>query len=188
MISACFCGVRGCPGCGYAQYVKDERDRLSAEVARLTAERDEARRDLAVASDRVFDLEHSRVQVRVEKCIRRAGLDPSDCSGNESGDPLDYTSDQIDRALSALAEERDEALDRLDTERRYHDETRGYRQHAENERDVLKQEVDALRGLVARLNQWAHTFDKDLIPTRADTYGDGMREAKYAVSKMLRTV
>lgn len=47
--------------------------------------------------------EISRWQARIEEVITRAGLLPYDASGNESGDPLDYSADQIEVALGASA-------------------------------------------------------------------------------------
>lgn len=47
--------------------------------------------------------EISRWQARIEEVITRAGILPYDASGNESGDPLDYSADQIEVALGASA-------------------------------------------------------------------------------------
>ena len=39
--------------------------------------------------------EQARWQLRIAEEITRAGLTPFDASGNESGDPLDFTADQV---------------------------------------------------------------------------------------------
>jgi hypothetical protein len=49
-----------------------------------------------------IDEENSRWQDRIATTIRAAGIEPLDASGNESGDPLDWTNDQIHAALQAL--------------------------------------------------------------------------------------
>jgi len=51
-----------------------------------------------------MDAEAERWQDRLEEIIRLAGLTPFDASGNESGDPLDYTSDQVRMAFASLLE------------------------------------------------------------------------------------
>ena len=56
----------------------------------------------------------------------------------------DWPTMQLIASAPDLLRERDEALDRLDTERRYHDETRGYRQRAEQERDEWRAKWEAL--------------------------------------------
>lgn len=50
------------------------------------------------------DAEATRWQERIAETIRAAGLEPIDASGNESGDPLDWTNDQVHAALQALKE------------------------------------------------------------------------------------
>lgn len=45
------------------------------------------------------DAEASRWQERIAETIERAGLDPWDASGNDSGDPLDWTDDQVGHAI-----------------------------------------------------------------------------------------
>lgn len=46
--------------------------------------------------------------------------------------------EEVKKQLCGLQGRYDELRDRLDTERLYHDETKGYRQHAEQERDAFK--------------------------------------------------
>jgi hypothetical protein len=50
------------------------------------------------------DKEAARWQDRIAETIRRAGLEPCDASGNESGDPLDWTDTQVGAALTQLVE------------------------------------------------------------------------------------
>lgn len=57
------------------------------------------------------DEEAARWQQRIEETIRRHGLVPADCSGNDSGDPLDWTDNQVSAALYALEERLDTAAD-----------------------------------------------------------------------------
>jgi hypothetical protein len=38
---------------------------------------------------------------------------------------------------------------------------------------------------LARINDWCNTYGKHLTPTRADTYGDGVRECKETVKNLL---
>lgn len=52
------------------------------------------------ACDPLVCEEQGRWQKRIEEVISMAGLEPCDASGNESGDPLDYSADQIESALS----------------------------------------------------------------------------------------
>lgn len=51
---------------------------------------------------------------------------------------------QVNQHCREVEAERDEALDRIDVERRSHDETRGYRAHAEQQRDDARAEVERL--------------------------------------------
>ena len=55
-------------------------------------------------ADRVAaeDVEASRWQERIAATITAAGLTPIDASGNESGDPLDWTDDQVRAALAEM--------------------------------------------------------------------------------------
>ena len=52
------------------------------------------------ACDPLVCEEQGRWQKRIEKVISEAGFEPCDASGNESGDPLDYSADQIESALT----------------------------------------------------------------------------------------
>lgn len=52
--------------------------------------------------------EQVRWQHRIEEAIRSVGLEPRDASGNESGDPLDYSDDQIRMALHDADERAEE--------------------------------------------------------------------------------
>lgn len=44
---------------------------------------------------------------------------------------------------------------------------------------------DSMLETIALLEQWTHTFGKSLIPPGADTYGEGMRDAKDQVAVIL---
>lgn len=76
------------------------RDELSAAVA----EKIEAERKLASFNDE----EAARWQDRIADTIISFGLEPADCSGNESGDALDWTDGQVRAAIGEHA--RDEVL------------------------------------------------------------------------------
>lgn len=52
------------------------------------------------ACDPLVCEEQGRWQKRIENVISEAGFEPCDASGNESGDPLDYSADQIESALT----------------------------------------------------------------------------------------
>ena len=45
--------------------------------------------------------------------------------------------------------------------------------------------LDAL-GVLSLLEEWTHTYGAALRPRNADTYGEGMRDAKSQVSQILR--
>ena len=62
--------------------------------------------------DDALDKEATRWQERIADTIKRNGLEPFDASGNESGDPLDYTNDQVHHALMELTERLEEARGR----------------------------------------------------------------------------
>ena len=53
---------------------------------------------------------------------------------------------------------------------------------------VWAEELRAMLDVISRIGEWTHTFGADLVPKRADTYGDGMREAKSVVAKILEAV
>lgn len=42
-----------------------------------------------------------------------------------------------------------------------------------------------LVALIARINGWADQYGEALIPRGADTYGDGMREAKRQIKALV---
>lgn len=46
--------------------------------------------------------------------------------------------------------------------------------------------LDAAEAKLARIETWTHRFGAALCPKRADTYGEGMRDAKQQVSDLLR--
>ena len=46
-------------------------------------------------------------------------------------------------------------------------------------------ELDRLSDLLARIHEWTLAHGKDLCPSGADTYGEGMRDAKTQVSRMI---
>lgn len=46
-------------------------------------------------------------------------------------------------------------------------------------------EIAHLREYIARLEAWAHEYGDALIPRGADTYGNGMRDAKAQVAQIL---
>jgi hypothetical protein len=52
--------------------------------------------------------EQVRWQERIVEAIKSAGLEPRDASGNESGDPLDFTDDQVRMALRDADERAEE--------------------------------------------------------------------------------
>jgi hypothetical protein len=66
------------------------------------------------------------------------GLSECVCTIVARPDPESETITALRADLARVERERDEVRDRLDVERRYHDETRGYRQKAERERDEAR--------------------------------------------------
>jgi len=52
---------------------------------------------------------------------------------------------------------------------------------------ALVAEVERLREALASVETWTHEYGAALKPTRADTFGDGMREAKAQVGRLLRS-
>ena len=86
------------------------------------------------------DEEAARWQTRIAETIRAAGLEPIDASGNDSGDPLDWTDDQVRAALDA-AYERGRAEERADVVARLHDPLATSCRdpdYAEHDRDLLE--------------------------------------------------
>jgi hypothetical protein len=77
--------------------------------------------DAEIESAFEADREAARWQVRIQETIESRGLDygvrPIDASGNESGDPLDWTDDQVGAALNDFAELLDEERDHSRAER-----------------------------------------------------------------------
>lgn len=67
----------------------------------------------------------------------------------------------------------------------------GYRElgeraaQAENERDDSNRDVVKLKAKIGQLTSWTHFYGATLCPSGADTYGEGMRNAKQQVSKIL---
>src|SRR5258708_36564806 len=51
--------------------------------------------------------------------------------------------------------------------------------------DRFEAERDALRAQISRVVEWTHQHGEALKPRRADTYGEGMRDAKAQVSNMI---
>ncbi len=81
-----------------------ERDALLSRPAppadAATEDNESGVEGICRACDPLVCEEQSRWQKRIEEVISRAGLEPCDASGNESGDPLDYSADQIESALA----------------------------------------------------------------------------------------
>lgn len=51
---------------------------------------------------------------------------------------------------------------------------------------ALLDRLERVEGALARVETWTHEYGASLKPTRADTFGDGMREAKGQVGRILR--
>lgn len=49
-----------------------------------------------------------------------------------------------------------------------------------------RREVERMQAMLARIEEWTHIFGAALKPRGADTYGDGMRDAKAQVSLIIR--
>jgi hypothetical protein len=96
------------------------------------------------------DSEAARWQRRIEDTIARAGLEPFDASGNESGDPLDWTDDQVGHALETLREELSGCEGKYMAQR-------ALKEEAQAERDQLRAEVERLRDILR-----AHEEDMNL--------------------------
>lgn len=92
-----------------------ERDALASMVGALHAasldRRDEWIREIREAAE---DQEAARWQERIAATIQRVtGVEAIDASGNESGDPLDWTDDQVAAALVRLLDDLDDLRRRL---------------------------------------------------------------------------
>lgn len=84
-------------------------------VAKAPPQMLEQKAELEAAYARIKELmaeaekEEVRWQERIAAVITSAGLTPIDASGNESGDPLDWTADQVAAALGELNAAADES-------------------------------------------------------------------------------
>ena len=122
--------------------------------AQMEQERDEARAELAAVRESNTDLRRESRLACIELAdefvpkAERAGAHlhglPSLVRHAVEHHQWHHDAHDVEY-VKRVEQERDEALDRLDTERHAHDETRGYRQHAEQERDEARAEVARLR-------------------------------------------
>ncbi len=85
-----------------------------------------------------------------------------------------------DARVTTLTAERDEALASATIERTAANEWLAQLHDARRERDEA-------RGLLGRIGDWTHQFGAALCPTAgsADSFGDGMREAKRQVATIV---
>jgi hypothetical protein len=60
------------------------------------------------------------------------------------------------------------------------------RDAAYTEARTAKTELARLRGLLARVETWTKEYGAALKPSGADTYGEGMRVAKWQVANLIR--
>lgn len=92
----------------------------------------------------------------------------------------DHENERLRERVAELECQRDEALDRLDVERRYHDETRGYRQHAAQRIAELEVERDEL---IARHGELVNDafLDRNALRARLAKY-----EAVVAAAREIR--
>jgi outer membrane murein-binding lipoprotein Lpp len=99
------------------------------------------------------------------------------------------------RAMAALHTERGELAAKVDQLERERDVARAdharlvvERADANRKRGELADGVERLRASLRRIADWSVTFGADLKPHGSDTYGEGMRTAKYRVSEILRAL
>jgi Sec-independent protein translocase protein TatA len=52
----------------------------------------------------------------------------------------------------------------------------------------LRDELAGLREVISRIATWTRVFGAELVPPAADTYGEGMRDAKARVARMLEAI
>lgn len=50
---------------------------------------------------------------------------------------------------------------------------------------IQRERAEEAEKQIARIQEWTHSFGPTLIPKNADTFGEGMREAKEQVSRLL---
>lgn len=62
----------------------------------------------------------------------------------------------------------------------------GLVQDLENRAEHAEARVQELELVLSRLAEWTHTFGSELKPRGADTYGEGVRDSKERVAKVLR--
>lgn len=81
----------------------------------------------------------------------------------------------IDDACDLIMETWDEKLGRCMRER----------DAAEARAIAAEGRVKALEAILGRVLEWTHRYGKDLCPPGADTYGEGVRDSKAAVERLL---
>ena len=140
----------------------EQRDDATEEVTRLTRERDEARAALIRAQE-----DH------------RAAVEALETYEQRIGDIAVHVLGLVPPDVPSIVK-----LDAI--ERRCVEERIAARQ-AEAERDEAGQRAEnaALRAVVARLGEWTHEFGAALKPKGADTFGEGVRECKAQVARIL---
>jgi hypothetical protein len=83
-------------------------------------------------------------------------------------------------------EDRNTALEKeRDNYRRQAEEWQSAHLRACQDRDKNAQAAREFAELRSRLEQWCRTFDTELCPPRADSYGEGVRDSKDKVFKLL---
>lgn len=164
-----------------AERAEAERDRaeervMEGEQLRLSAEIAEqhAKDDLRKAEAERDELREERRRAAGEL---RVSLDDAPI-GSVAGDLL-----VANRALRSVVRHKEtetlRALAQID-------ELTAERDAAVRERDEAMAEVEQLRAALARIAEWTHVYGNALCPHGADTYGEGMRDAKDQVRNLIK--
>lgn len=97
--------------------LRGEREAAEQSRARLAAMWDEAVRGDVITTAQAeadADKEATRWQERIEEVITRAGVEPFDASGCDSGDPLDWSAKQVEHALEVRSVQHDDLCTAID--------------------------------------------------------------------------
>lgn len=78
--------------------------------------------------------------------------------------------------------------ERLWEESEVQQDVRGLAARAIRERDAARARVRELEAIVARVADWTHVYGSELVPAGVDTYGEGVRDCKARVARIIGTM